>query len=198
MNRRVWTPFWIAFLAGTLLIPLERPVGEFLGLYNSRLGYAAVELFAGLPIGSVAAAASRTWRGLLTLLLGFATGGAAVGTIFALRGSGDPTTIGLAARYVAVSLGILGVPGYTMVMTAVYVVSQLRTSTSERKEPTLQGRIEDGTPTSATPDGPVPGWHLPAAKRSRTDTVLGVGALVVVIAMLITAVSACVYTWMTA
>lgn len=134
-RRRVWAPFVIAFLGGILLIPLERPVGEFLGLYNPLLGYAAVEFLAGLLIGLVAAAASLTWRGLLTLLLGFATVGAAFGTMSALRGTGDPTSILLAAPYMAVILGFLGVPAYAIVVSAAYVIKRLRRPTLEGIEP---------------------------------------------------------------
>jgi hypothetical protein len=139
-RRRIWTPFVVAFLAGTLLIFLERPVGEFLNLYNPLMGYAAVDVWAGLPIGFLAAAASRTWRGLLTLVLGFATAGAVSGAVSAVQGSADPVnSILLGAPYMALLLGLLGVPTYAVVVSAVYVIRRLR-------RPGSPERIEAGEP----------------------------------------------------
>jgi hypothetical protein len=68
MRVRIWAPFLIGFLGGSLAIRLEEPIGEFLGVYNPLLGYAAASMWSGALIALIAALASRTWRGLLTLL----------------------------------------------------------------------------------------------------------------------------------
>jgi hypothetical protein len=138
-RRRIWAPFVIAFLAGIIVISLEQPIGKFLGLYNPLMGYAAVDFWAGLPIGLVAAAASRTWRGLLTLVLGFAAAGEAFFTVAALLGSGiSVSMIVVVGPYVALLMGFLGVPTYAIVVGAAHVIGRLLRPTS----PEGIGRVE--------------------------------------------------------
>jgi hypothetical protein len=117
---RVWAPFVIGFLGATVLYRMEQPIGQFLGVvYNPLLGYAEVELRAGAWIGLVGGVASRTWRGLLMLVLGFATAGAAH------RWGDSVDKIVGDALFMVVMLGILGVPAYGFAYTAVMVGSHI-------------------------------------------------------------------------
>jgi hypothetical protein len=131
-RRRIWAPFVIALSAATLLMLLERPVCQFFDLYNPLLGCAGVHVWAGLPIGLAAAAVSRTWRGLVMLVLGSAAAGAAFFAVFALQGSVDRGLILSTAPWMAVLYGLLGVPAYAIVVSAVYVVGRLRRPTSPK------------------------------------------------------------------
>ena len=59
MSRiRVWSPFAIAYVGGTVTVIFESTIGQYLGVYSPLLGYLAVEVYAGVPIGFVAALAS--------------------------------------------------------------------------------------------------------------------------------------------
>jgi hypothetical protein len=125
MSRiRLWSPFFIASVGGTVAVIFEAPIGEYLSVYNPLMGYLAVEIYAGFPIGFVAALVSASWRGLATFVLGLLTAGATVvivGTVQA--GGGDARHLLFGAFYFALWLGLFGVPTY-VVVTA--VVSGLR------------------------------------------------------------------------
>ena len=108
MRVRIWAPFLIAVLGGSVAIRLEKPIGEFLGVYNPLLGYAAASMWSGALIALIAALASRTWRGLLTLMLGFVTVGLPYGA-FGVLDAG-------------LLLGVFGVPAYIAVVALVEVV----------------------------------------------------------------------------
>jgi len=87
-----------------------------------------VLLVTGPAIGFVAATASRTWRGLLTLVMGFAAAGTALGLIWIMGGvRRDVVEVALeAALYVTLVLGFLGVPAYVITVGAVLVIDRLR------------------------------------------------------------------------
>ena len=82
----------------------------------------------GPAIGFIAAIASRTWRGLLTLLLGFAAAGTALGLIWVMGGvRRDIVEVALeAAVFVTLMLGFLGVPAYLITVGAIQVIDRLR------------------------------------------------------------------------
>lgn len=78
----------------------------------------------GPAIGFVAATASRTWRGLLTLVLGLAAAGTALGLIWVM--GGVRLDVVEVARYLVYALGFLGVPAYVITLGAIKVVDRLR------------------------------------------------------------------------
>ena len=89
MSRtRLWTPFFIGWVGGTLALLFEPTIGVFLGVYNPLTGYLAAEIYAGLAVGVIAALVSHTWLGLLKLVLGLLTAGATAGVVFAVS-TGD-------------------------------------------------------------------------------------------------------------
>jgi hypothetical protein len=110
---RIWSPFVIAYVGGTVGLTNETSLGQYLDVYNPLFGYAAVELYAGLLIGFVAALASRTWRGLLTLVLGLLAAGATLEIVYG--GGLDFGNVVLSAFYFGFWLGFLGVPTYVIV-----------------------------------------------------------------------------------
>lgn len=116
MSRiRIWSPFVIAYAGGTVALIFETTIGEYLGVYNPLFGYLAVEVYAGVPIGFVAALASRSWRGLLTFVLGLMTAGATLDIVSGFDGGLDFGHVVLSAFYFAFWLGFLGVPTYLIV-----------------------------------------------------------------------------------
>ncbi len=69
-----------------------------------------------MPIGFVAALASRTWRGLLTFILGLMAAGATVGMLSVLNGGDfDLKLFVVGPFYFGLTFGILGVPTYVVV-----------------------------------------------------------------------------------
>ncbi len=112
---RIWAPFVMGWAGGALALLFESTLGKFLGVYNPLTGYLAAEIFAGLAIGFVAAIASRTWLGMLTLVLGFLTAGATVGIAAAIASGHDLGYAVFAAFYYAFWLGFLGAPIYVIV-----------------------------------------------------------------------------------
>jgi hypothetical protein len=119
MNRaRVWAPFAIAFVAGLAVTALYEPIGDAMGWYNPFTGYMEVGIFAGVPIGLLAAIASRTWRGVQTFCLGLL----ALGAFLAVRSS-DPSDMLGYGLITLFELGLLGVPTY-LVATAVIIEAQ--------------------------------------------------------------------------
>ena len=86
------------------------------------MGYLQAETYAGVPIGFVAALASRTWRGLLTYVLGLMAAGATLGVVIVASGGGQASTIVVGTFYFAFWLGFLGVPTYVIVMSVVSVL----------------------------------------------------------------------------
>lgn len=115
-NSRIWSPFVIAYVGGMVTLIFETPIGDYFGIYNPLLGYAGVGVYAGALLGFVAAVASRTWRGVLTFVLGLIAVGETVIILSVLNGadaSADDFLI--APLYVALFLGFLGVPIYLIV-----------------------------------------------------------------------------------
>jgi hypothetical protein len=131
MSRaRIWAPFLIGFVGGALLALVSIPVARYFGVDLALLS--TVSLYSGWPvlfvsgpaIGFVAATASRTWRGLMTLILGFAAAGTALGLIWVIGGARlDIVEIAL---YMVYALGFLGVPTYVIVVSIVQVIDRLR------------------------------------------------------------------------
>jgi hypothetical protein len=83
-----------------------------------------VLLVTGPAIGFIAAIASRTWRGVLTLLLGFAAAGTALGLIWVIGGA-RPNVVEV-ALYMVLVLGFFGVPTYAIVIGTAQVINRLR------------------------------------------------------------------------
>ncbi len=131
MSRsRIWAPFPIGFVAGLLLALLSVPMAGYFGVDFSRLSGVAlyggwpVLLVSGPAIGFVAAMASRTWRGLLTLVLGFAAAGLVLGVLVVL--GGVHREVVEIAFYVTLVLGYLGVPTYLIAVGAVKIKDRRR------------------------------------------------------------------------
>ena len=131
MSRaRIWAPFLIGFVGGALLALVSIPVARYFGVDLVLLS--TVSLYSGWPvlfvsgpaIGFVAATASRTWRGLLTLVLGFAAAGTALGLIWVI--GGVRLDVAEVALYMVYALGFLGVPTYVIVVSIVQVIDRLR------------------------------------------------------------------------
>ncbi|HET9085399.1 MAG TPA: hypothetical protein VFN41_13445 [Candidatus Limnocylindrales bacterium] len=123
MNRaRVWAPFAIALVSELVLWSVYDPVCHTLGWYNPFLGCMKVGLMAGAPIGLVAGIVSRTWRGVLTLCLGFLAFGALVE---AFIWSGDPGSLLKSSLYMLFEQGVLGVPTYLVVTAAISALKWL-------------------------------------------------------------------------
>ena len=132
MSRtRIWAPFVIGFVGGAVLAVVSVPIAGYFGV-DGPFMMTAVTLYAGLPvllvtgpaIGFVAAVASRTWRGLLTLVLGFAAAGTALGLIGVM--GGVRLDVVEVAFYITLVLGFLGVPTYVSVVGALTVIDRLR------------------------------------------------------------------------
>jgi hypothetical protein len=133
-RERIWAPFPIGFVGGALLVLVSIPIAEYFGVVLVWLP--KLTLYWGMPvlivigpaIGFTAAIASRTWRGLLTLLLGFAAAGTALGLIWVLGGvRRDVVEVALeAAHFVTLALGFLGVPAYVITVGALQVIDRLR------------------------------------------------------------------------
>jgi hypothetical protein len=121
MNRaRVWAPFAIALISGLVVSALYVPVGDAMGWYNPFFGYMAVGIYAGLPIGLVAALISRTWRGALTLCCGLLVLGAIYGAIASIGAVGS---VGGYMMWVFVERGVLAVPTYLVVTAVITALS---------------------------------------------------------------------------
>ena len=107
-------------------IPVARYFGVDLLLLSSLTLYSGmpVLLVSGPAIGFVAAIASRTWRGLLTLVLGFAAAGMALGLIWVVGGA-RPNVVEV-ALYMVLVLGFFGVPTYAIVVGTGQVIDRLR------------------------------------------------------------------------
>ena len=129
-RRRIWTPFLIGFVGGALLAFASVPIAGYFGveffLMSSVTLYTgmAVLMVLGPAIGFVAATASRTWRGLLALVLGFAAAGTALGVFLVM--TGVPIDITEVAFYMTFGLGYLGVPTYLIVVGAIKVIDRFR------------------------------------------------------------------------
>ncbi len=121
-RARIWSPFIVGSIGGTIGIILEAQIGEFLGVYSPLLGYLAANLCVGAAIGFVAALASRTWTGLLTLILGLVTAGVAVGVFAVLTAVLEPGDLVSFAFYLAFVLGVFGVPTYAIVTGVAYLI----------------------------------------------------------------------------
>jgi hypothetical protein len=129
-RARIWAPFLIGFVGGALLALVSIPAARYFGVDLVLLS--TVPLYSGWPvlfvsgpaIGFVAATVSRTWRGLLTLVLGFAAAGTALGLIWVT--GGVRLDVVEAARYMMFALGFLGVPTYVIVVSIVQVIDRLR------------------------------------------------------------------------
>ncbi len=142
MRVRIWAPFLIGFLGGTLAILLWNPINEFLGIADELLAYVVVPMFAGALTGLVVALAPRTWQGHRTLVLGFVTAGLPYG--------GLPNGL-----FIAVLLGLFGVPTYVAVFTLLTVARAPRPPPGPVAgwPPVTPGSI----PSEAPEDGPPPG-----------------------------------------
>ena len=136
---RIWSAFFVAYVGGTLALLFESTIGEWLGVYSPLLGYLQAEIYAGVPIGFVAALASRTWRGLLMFVLGLMAAGATLGVVIVINGAGQASTIVVGTFYFAFWLGFLGVPTYAIVTS---VVSVLRLMFPDR-DPAASRRRKD-------------------------------------------------------
>ena len=113
---RIWSPFVIAYVAATVTLIFESRIGEYLDIYNPLFGYLEVELRAGVPIGFVAALASRIWRGLLTFVLGLLAAGETAVILGVLSGADLELKMVVGVPFlVALTFGILGVPTYVVV-----------------------------------------------------------------------------------
>ena len=115
---RTWSPFLVAYVGGTVTLLFESRIGDYLGIYSPLFGYAAVEVYAGALLGLVAALASRTWRGVLTFVLGLIAAAVTAIILSVLSGS-DASADFLPDRPVlrcVVPLGFLGVPIYLIVL----------------------------------------------------------------------------------
>ena len=116
-NSRTWSPFLVAYVGGTVTLLFESRIGDYLGIYSPLFGYAAVEVYAGALLGLVAALASRTWRGVLTFVLGLIAAAETAIILSVLSGSDASANFFLIAPfYVALFLGFLGVPIYLIVL----------------------------------------------------------------------------------
>lgn len=110
------------------------PIAQYFGVVLVWLP--KLTLYSGMPvllvtgpaIGFIAAIASRTWRGLLTLVLGFAAAGTALGLIWVMGGvRRDVVEVALeVALFVTLVLGFLGVPAYVITVGALQVIDRLR------------------------------------------------------------------------
>lgn len=107
-------------------IPVARYFGVDLVLLSPVTLYSGwpVLFVSGPAIGFVAATASRKWRGLLTLVLGFAAAGTALGLIWVI--GGVRLDVVEVALYMVYALGFLGVPAYVITLGAIQVVDRLR------------------------------------------------------------------------
>ena len=135
MSRgRIWAPFLCGFVGGVLLALISIPVARYFGV--TLVWFPKLTLHSGWPVlvvtgpvvGFVAASLSRTWRGLLALLLGFAAAGTLLGLIWLVGGvRRDIVEVALeAALYVTLGLGFLGVPTYLIVAGTVQVIDRRR------------------------------------------------------------------------
>jgi hypothetical protein len=131
MSRtQIWAPFLIGFVGGTLLALVSVPIAGYFGV--SVFSLSGVTLYGGMPVllvfgpevSFLAATASRTWRGLLTLVLGFAAAGMALGLLLVM--GGVRLDIAEVAFYMTLGLGFLGVPTYLIVVGAIQVIDRLR------------------------------------------------------------------------
>jgi hypothetical protein len=129
-RKRIWAPFLIGFVGGVLLALVSVPIASYFGVDLFLLS--GVTLYAGMPVllvfgpavSFLAATASRTWRGLLTLVLGFAAAGMALGLFLVI--GGVRLAIVEVAFYMTLGLGFLGVPTYLIVVGAIQIVDRLR------------------------------------------------------------------------
>lgn len=132
-RARIWAPFAIGFIGGGLALLFESRIGQFLGIYSPLLGYAAVDVYAGVVIAFVAALASRTWLGLWTFVLGLLALGAVIGVPH-VPDSGPGAVVG-AALYIAFLLGLLGVPTYAIVTIVVNIIRLTARALRPRERP---------------------------------------------------------------
>lgn len=111
---------------GLVSIPVARYFGVDLVLLSTVSLYSGwpVLFVSGPAIAFVAATASRTWRGLVTLILGFAAAGTALGLIWVI--GGVRLDVVEVALYMVYALGFLGVPTYVIVVSIVQVIDRLR------------------------------------------------------------------------
>ncbi len=84
------------------------------------------DIYAGLAIGFVAALASRTWRGLLTFVLGLLTAGATAGIVYVFNRGSDAGGVVFATLHFAFWLGLLGIPTYLVITGIAYLVRAAR------------------------------------------------------------------------
>lgn len=109
--------FLIGLVGGATVALLSAAIAEFLDLETEPLDYARWLVWAGVPIGAIAAVASRTWLGVLTLVLGFVAAGAVLGAVSFLD-TGDVMDIVFYPVVATVTLSILGVPAYAILVAA--------------------------------------------------------------------------------
>ncbi|HET9085400.1 MAG TPA: hypothetical protein VFN41_13450 [Candidatus Limnocylindrales bacterium] len=141
---RDWASFVIAVVGGASVGLVSAPIAEFLDLETEPLDYVRLLVVAGVPIGAIAAVASKTWLGLLALVLGFVAAGGVLGAVSFL-GTRDVTDIVLHPVAATVTLGFLGVPVYAILGAADHPDRRQRNRTApdgpnpERLQP---GRID--------------------------------------------------------
>ena len=134
----IWAPFLLGFVGGALLALISIPVARYFGV--TLVWFPKLTLYSGWPvlvvagpaIGFVAASLARTWRGVVTLLLGFAAAGTALGLIWVIGGvRRDLIEVAFeAALYVTLALGFLGVPTYLIVAGIARVIDRRREARS--------------------------------------------------------------------
>jgi hypothetical protein len=129
-HTRIWAPFLIGFVGGALLAVVAVPVADYFGV--DVFSMSGVTLYGGWPvvlvfapaISFLAAMASRAWRGLLTLVLGFAAAGIALGLLLVM--GGVRLDIVEVTFVMTLGLGFLGVPTYLIVVGAIKLTDRLR------------------------------------------------------------------------
>jgi hypothetical protein len=122
---RIWSPFVIGSVGGTLAILFESQIGESLGVYSPLFGYLQADIYAGAVIGLIAALVSRTWTGLLTLMLGLATVGPVLSLLTIVSGGPAPGNLVPVALYLAFWLGFFGVPTYAGITGIYYLIRKI-------------------------------------------------------------------------
>jgi hypothetical protein len=103
---------------------LGRPIGEAMGWYDPLLGYWQAEARLGAPLGLLAAIVARRWRDVLSLLAGFAVGGAITWGLAGSGGSNPLLALTLGALWTPFVMGIFAVPVYLVAYAVIGLVMQ--------------------------------------------------------------------------
>ncbi len=126
-RRRAWLPFLIGLVGATAALLLATPLGRAVGLPDDDTGYFALVVYAAIPISLVAAVASRSWIGAVTMALGFGVAGAAAGVFEGVSSSGDAVTDAIrSALIVALPMSAAGVPTYLMAVAGIRLIARSR------------------------------------------------------------------------